>query len=56
MNPMYYGAVVFLSFVTPLFALALWMLHGLRKNEAEKREANAATSTAAPESRSQSAE
>lgn len=55
MNPMYYGAVVFLSFVTPLFALALWMLHGLRKNEAEKRDA-AAASTAAPESRSQSAE
>ncbi len=55
MNPSYYGAVVFLSFVTPLFALALWTLHGLRKNEAEKRASNAAPN-AAPESRSQSAE
>ena len=54
MNPMYYGAVVFLSFVTPLFAIALWVLHGHRKG-GEKREGGSSP-TAAPESRSQSAE
>ena len=57
MSPHLIPAVTVLSFVTPLFAVALWLIHGHRK-EVEKG-ASAATkqaSTAAPESRSRSAE
>jgi len=40
--------------VTPLFALALWLIHGFKKSDVEKRPAGFVTS--APESRSRSAE
>jgi len=54
MNPMYYPMVIILSFVTPLFALSLWLIHGIKKSEGKKRPAGFVTS--APESRSRSAE
>lgn len=54
MNPMYYGTLAFLAFMAPLFAVALWLLHG-RGRDAVKPSQNSAP-TAAPESRSQSAE
>jgi hypothetical protein len=54
MNPMYYPMVIILSFVTPLFALAFWLIRGIEKSEVEKRPAGFVTPT--PESRSRSAE
>jgi len=54
MNPMFYGTFAFLGFMSFFFALAFWMLRGLRKEEAEKRRAG--FTTAGPESRSRSAE
>jgi hypothetical protein len=37
MSPHAYPAVIVLSFVTPLFALAFWLLHGTRKSDDEKQ-------------------
>ena len=53
MNPMYYGTLSFLAFMTPFFVVAAWLLHG-RGRAAKPPRTSAAT--AAPESRSQSAE
>jgi hypothetical protein len=53
-NPMFYGTFTFLGFMSFFFALAFWMLRGLRKNEARKRPIGFITS--APESRSRSVE
>ena len=39
MNPMFYGTFVFLGFMSFFFALAFWMLRGLRKEESTKRAA-----------------
>ena len=55
MNPMFYGTFAFLGFMSFFVVLAAWMIHGIRREEAQKRAAGSA-STAAPESRSQSAE
>jgi len=52
MNPMFYGTFAFLGFMSFFFALAFWMLRGLRKEEDQKRAAGFTTSP--PESRSQS--
>ena len=54
MSPHLIPAVSVLSFVTPLFAIALWLLHGHRKEE--EKHTSAQASTAAPESRSRSVE
>jgi hypothetical protein len=54
MNPMFYGTFAFFGFMSLFFALAFWMLHGLRKEEAEKRAAG--FNTAASESHSRSVE
>jgi hypothetical protein len=54
MSPHLIPAVTVLSFVTPLFAIALWLIHGHRK-EVEKGASKQAP-TAAPESGSRSAE
>ncbi len=53
MNPMYYGTLMFLAFVTPMIAIGLWASRSLRRG-ARKRPAGFVTS--APESRSRSAE
>jgi len=50
MNPMFYGTFAFLGFMSFFFALAFWMLRGLRKEEDQKREAGFTTSP--PRSRS----
>jgi uncharacterized protein with PQ loop repeat len=57
MSPHLIPAVTVLSFVIPLFAIALWLIHGHRK-EVEKGVSGAPeqVSTAAPESRSRSSE
>ncbi len=52
-NPMYYGTFAFLGFSSFFIIGGLWAVHGIKK---EKRERDAAASTAAPESRSRSAE
>jgi hypothetical protein len=54
MNPMFYGTFAFLGFMSFFFALAFWMLRGLRKEEDQKRAAGFTTSQ--PESRSHSSE
>ena len=54
MNPMYYGTLAFLAFMTPFFALAAWIIRDSRREDARKRAAGFTTS--APESRSRSAE
>ncbi len=54
MSPHLIPAVAVLSFVTPLFAVALWLIHGHRKEEEAHTSGKA--STGAPESRSRSAE
>jgi hypothetical protein len=60
MNPHLIPAVSVLSFVTPLFAIALWLIHGRRKEEEEEEKGASATKRAAgftaspPESRSHS--
>jgi hypothetical protein len=59
MSPHLIPAVSVLSFVTPLFAIALWLIHGRRKEEekgasATKRAAGFITSP--PETRSHSGE
>ena len=53
-NPMFYGTFTFLGFMSLFFALAFWMLRGLRKEEARKRPIGFITSVS--ESRSRSAE
>ena len=54
MNPMFYATFAFLAFSSFFVIGGLWLVHGLKK---DKRERDAAASpTAAPESRSQSAE
>ena len=50
MNPMFYGTFAFLGFMSFFFALAFWMLRGLRKEEEQKREAGFTMSP--PQSRS----
>jgi len=52
MNPMFYGTFAFLGFMSFFFALAFWMLRGLRKEEAEKRAAGFTTSPPNSQSRS----
>jgi hypothetical protein len=53
MNPMFYGTFAFLAFSSFFIIGGLWLIHGMKK---DKRERDAAAATAAPESRSQSAE
>jgi len=53
-NPMYYGTLTFLGFMTPFFLLAAWIIRGWNREEVRKRAAGFTTS--APESRSRSAE
>jgi len=36
MNPMYYGTLMFLAFVTPMIAIGLWSSRSLRRSS-EKR-------------------
>jgi len=48
-NPMYYGTLMFLGFMSFFFALAFWMLRGLGKEEDQKRAIGFAI--AEPESR-----
>lgn len=38
MNPMYYGTLMFLAFVTPMIAIGLWSSRSLRRSS-EKRAA-----------------
>jgi hypothetical protein len=54
MNPMFYGTFAFLGFMSFFFALAFWMLRGLRKEEDQKRAAGFTNSQ--PNSTSHSAE
>lgn len=54
MNPMYYGTLMFLAFVTPIIAIGLWASSGLRRSAAAKSARS--TATAAPEARSRSVE
>jgi hypothetical protein len=51
---MFYGTFAFLGFMSFFFALAYWMLRGLRKEEASKRAAGFTTSP--PESHPRSGE
>ena len=51
-NPMYYGTLMFLGFMTPFFLVAAWIIRGWNRDEVRKRAAGFTTS--APESRSQS--
>ena len=51
-NPMYYGTLAFLMFAGMLASIGFWALHSLKKEK--KRQIG--FSTAAPESRSRSAE
>jgi hypothetical protein len=51
-NPMYYGTLGFLIFSGMLASIGFWALHNLRKEKKRR----IGFSTAAPESRSQSAE
>jgi hypothetical protein len=53
MNPMYNATLAFLAFSSFFVIGGLWLVHGLKK---DKREREAAAFTAAPESRSRSAE
>lgn len=53
MNPMYYGTFAFLAFSSFFIISGLWLLHGMKK---DKRERDAAASTAAPESHSRPVE
>jgi hypothetical protein len=53
-DPMYYPTFAFLAFSGFLLAGAFWALHGLKKEEKRKRPIGFVT--AAPESRSRSAE
>jgi hypothetical protein len=52
MNPMYYGTLMFLGFMTPFFLIAAWIIRGWNRDEARKR----AAGFTAPESRSRSTE
>jgi hypothetical protein len=54
MNPMYYGTLTFLAFMTPFFLIAAWILRGWRRDENRKHEAGFVGSS--PDSRSRSAE
>jgi hypothetical protein len=51
-NPMYYGTLAFLIFSGMLASIGFWALHNLKK----ERKRPIGFVTAAPESRSQSAE
>jgi len=53
-NPMYYGTLMFLAFMTPFFAVAAWIIRGWNRDDVRKRPIGFATSE--PESRSRSAE
>ena len=53
MNPMYYGTLNFLAFVTPMIILGLWLRRDLRRSAAKRA---AGFTTSGPESRSRSAE
>jgi hypothetical protein len=44
MNPMYYGTLAFLAFMTPFFALAAWIIRDSRRDNARKRAAGFTTS------------
>lgn len=52
MNPMYYGTLAFLAFMTPFFAVAAWILRGWRRDGAAKRAAGFSASTSESHSRS----
>ena len=54
MNPMYYGTLTFLAFMTPFFTVAAWIIRGWNREDAKKRPIGFITS--GPESRSRSAE
>ncbi len=54
MDPMYYGTLTFLAFMTPFFVVAAWLLHGRGRDAAKPPQSP--PPNAAPESRSQSAE
>jgi hypothetical protein len=54
MNPMFYGTFAYLAFSSFFVIGGLWLVHGIKKDR-RKREA-IGFSTAAPESRSRSAE
>lgn len=54
MNPMYYGTLMFLGFMTPFFLIAAWIIHGWNRDEVRKRAAGFTTSQ--PDARSRSAE
>jgi hypothetical protein len=53
-NPMYYGTLAFLAFMTPFFAVAMWIIRGWNREDSKKRPIGFVT--AVPESRSRSAE
>jgi len=53
-NPMYYGTLMFLAFMTPFFAVATWIVRGWNRDDVRKRPIGFVTS--APESRSRCAE
>jgi len=53
MNPMYYGTLAFLAFMTPFFLVAAWILRGWRRDEMRKRAAGFVGSTAESHSRSE---
>jgi 4-amino-4-deoxy-L-arabinose transferase-like glycosyltransferase len=51
MNPMYYGTLTFLAFMTPFFLIAAWILRGWRRDEIRKQAGFVAST---PESHSRS--
>ena len=53
-NPMYYGTLMFLGFMTPFFAVAAWIIRGWNRDDVCKRRIGFVTS--GPESRARSAE
>jgi hypothetical protein len=53
-NPMYYGTLTFLAFMTPFFAVAAWIIRRWNHEDSQKRPIGFVTS--GPESRSRSAE
>jgi hypothetical protein len=44
MNPMYYGTLMFLGFMTPFFLVAAWIIRGWNRDDVRKRTAGFTTS------------
>lgn len=53
-NPMYYGTLMFLAFMSPFFVVAAWIIRGWNRDEVRKRPIGFITSGL--ESRSRSVE